>query len=163
MITVTMSMRLDDQLTNALAAAELWREWAEEEGVRPDVDAFMREVITWIRDGSAWVLVAWCDGIPTGMGIVHRHYDCWHGQWRAVGERLYVSKRARGSGVMRQMGAAAEFFSIMIGASVQVVSAQVNNPGLIAWYEGLGFTQREVTLTRPPRNLQEVNDERTVV
>jgi GNAT superfamily N-acetyltransferase len=147
-VEITLSMNLLDQARNLEGGAILWHAWAREEGRNGvNVDAFVNDLLGWMRDGTCVLVVAYIDDEPVGMVTMHRGYDASKGRCRVVGERLYVRPEHRDMRVFRALWAACETFSILTDAREEVISCRYGSP-LKDWYERAGFKPTDVILKR---------------
>lgn len=140
-LTVTCSLDLETQMTNALGAARLFQQWGDEENLKPDMDAFLRELSAWMQNRTAWICVVWDGETPVGMTSFHLHYDAFQSRFRAWGERLYVTKSHRDMRVFRALWASGEVFTRLAGATEQVITSR--SPVLGKWYERAGFVETD--------------------
>lgn len=133
-------------------AQELWKEWAEEQGATPDLNAYAREGIQGIYNGDTFIVYA-VD--PTckpqqvvGMVQVRAQYDPADSSNKAYGDRLYVRPDWRREGVFKQLlHAAMEFSTNTLKIDKLVVYAQLDGV-LIPQYEQVGFKQDTVVLRK---------------
>ncbi len=133
------------------AAWQLWLQWcAEEDRAEPDYAEFLEYVLTRISTGRWFYLIAWDGDTPVGMVEACHWYDPFERRTIGLGDRAFIAKSHRGTGVFRDL--VREGYDLLVGFGATKIYAPANAAGPVAFtrqaYERMGFQLTGYSLSK---------------